>query len=272
MGKYYQSTLFVLLFLGLGCGSKKEKETAPKSAVPVSTEMDSQKPADSLFRNGERILFKASGNEPFWGLVITEKSIVFTSITEGLESFHAPLTEPIMAMDANVKAYRSQSETGSIQVQTAQMLCTDDMSGKVSDHKVEVTLKRAADPDSIVFNGCGGYRTDYRLHDIWLLEEMDGKPVLKEEFAQQVPYLEINSSQNTFLGHAGCNRMNGRIWNEGSLLRFSKIILTRKACGPENQESQFLQFLEKSTHYKIKENRLQLSNPDGATLVFKKID
>jgi heat shock protein HslJ/uncharacterized membrane protein len=273
MGRYYQCVLLLLL-LGLGCGSKKEKEKAPKTAVPVSTEMTSrEKPADSIFnKDGERILFKASGNEPFWGLEITEKSIVFTSLTEGLESFHAPVTEPIKAMDANVKVYRSQPETGSIQVQLAQMLCTDDMSGKVSDHKVEVAIKRDTDPDNIVFMGCGNYRTDYRLYDIWVLEEMGGKSVGKEDFGQQVPYLEINSSQNTFLGHAGCNRMNGKIWNEGPLLRFSEVILTRKACGPENREPSFLQHLGKSTHYEIKENRLRLGNADGPTLVFKKID
>ena len=44
------------------------------------------------------------------------------------------------------------------------------------------------------------------------------------------------------------------------------------ACGEINKENSFLNALQSSTEYKIKNNRLYLTNSDGVKVVFKKID
>ena len=123
---------------------------------------------------GETFYFKASGTEPFWALEITEENFRFTSVSEGFETFNALHTEPIRAMDANVKMYRSVPELGKMKIQIAQQPCTDDMSGKEYKYQVTVQLKRSIDKDFKTFRGCGNYITDYRLHGICTLEDMNG--------------------------------------------------------------------------------------------------
>jgi heat shock protein HslJ len=110
------------------------------------------------------------------------------------------------------------------------------------------------------------------LHDIWVLEKLNGKTVSASDFMKELPNLEINSATNNFLGFAGCNRMNGTIFFERGLLRFTNIITTRMACPGNNKESEFLKALQSTTSYKVENMRLILTNPSGEKLVCKKVD
>ena len=101
---------------------------------------------------------------------------------------------------------------------------------------------------------------------------MNGEKVSENNFQKSLPMLEINSAENTFMGFAGCNQMNGKLFSEKSLLRFTNISTTKMMCPQGNKESEFLAALRSSTTYFIENNRLQLSNIDGLLLVFKKID
>lgn len=216
------------------------------------------------------IYFRGMGNEPEWSLKISEKAIEFTSLKSGFESFKSVHVEPIRAMDANVKMYQVATESGTMNIQIMQQECVNTMSGEKFLYSVQVDLvknKLAAQ-----FKGCGNYITDPRLHDIWVLEKLNGKIVGTTDFLKEVPNLEINSSTNNFLGFAGCNRMNGTIFFERGLLRFTNIITTRMACPGINKESEFLKTLQSTTSYKVENMRLTLSNPSGEKLVFKKVD
>ena len=126
--------------------------------------------------------------------------------------------------------------------------------------------------ENVNYSGCGNYIVDYRLFDLWLLEEIDGKKVSLDDFNKEMPSIEINSSEKKFFGQGGCNRISGNIFQERELLRFTNIISTRMACGEINKENSFLNALQSSTEYKIKNNRLYLTNSDGVKVVFKKID
>lgn len=157
-------------------------------------------------------------------------------------------------------------------IQIAQSECTNAMSGTVSPYSVTIEYKKNRDTDLIKLEGCGLYITNYRLHDIWVLEKLNGSHITKSDFSQGFPTMEINSGTNSFLGFAGCNRMNGSIFFEKELLRFTNIVTTKMMCQSSNKESEFLKALQSSTSYKIENNRLSLSNPDGELLIFKKID
>tara|TARA_R110002020_G_scaffold117986_1_gene269665 strand:- start:59765 stop:60577 length:813 start_codon:yes stop_codon:yes gene_type:complete len=270
MGNCLWRILLLVSTLFLSCAEKNPKTPdVPVPSLGSTVEIDH----DSIFNDkGERIIFKASGNEPFWGVEISEKSMMFTSLMEGLESFNAPYRSPIRAMDANIKTYISEQGPHSMGIMVEQLRCVDDMSGRESSYRVEVRIREKDDREGITFSGCGNYRTDYRLNDLWILEEMQGKKIKMENFQKDLPYMEINSSENTLMGHAGCNRMQGKIFSEGPLLRFSQISLTRMVCGMDNQEAEFLKYLRSSTTYSIENNRLSLENPDGIALVFKKVD
>ena len=218
----------------------------------------------------EGIYFRAVGNEPEWSLKISEKKIEFTSLKPGFESFKSVHVEPIRAMDANVKMYQVATESGTMNIQIIQKECVNPMSGEKSPYSVEVAIVK--NKLSTEFNGCGNYITDYRLHDIWVLEKLNGKTVSQADFGKEIPNLEINSTNNNFLGYAGCNRMSGTIFFENGLLRFTNIITTRMVCPGVNKESEFLKALQSASTYIIENRLLILSNPSGEKLVFKKVD
>ncbi len=261
-----------LILLFYGCGTIGNKG-GHSSSIEISESGKTAKPSVSaLDKNGERTVLKARGTEPFWGLEITEDMIRFTSLVNGFEKYHTPAVDLVRAADANVKMYIATTESGTIKIQVVQATCTNAMSGKESGYQVRVEIKRGTDINFTVFEGCGEYIVDYRLNDLWVLEEMEGKAIAKEDFGNEVPNMEIHVDQKIFMGHAGCNRMNGKIFSEDRILRFTDIATTRMMCVTGNQEEMFLKNLRASTHFEIGNNRLSLSNADGGTLIFKKVD
>ena len=245
-----------------------------KSNVTASKETIKNEPTaayNQQIENLEKgIYFRGSGNEPDWSLKISEKSIEFTSLKPGFEFISGIHIEPIRAMDANVKMYRVTTVTGLMIIQIMQQECVNAMSGDKTSYSVRIEIVK--DNVSTFLSGCGTYITDSRLHDIWVLEKLNGEKVSLTNFAKEFPYLEINSSTNQFMGYAGCNRMNGTIFFERGLLRFTNIITTRMACGENNKENEFLKALQSTTFYKVENMLLTLRNPSGVELVFKKVD
>ncbi|MGO4772185.1 META domain-containing protein [Flavobacterium sp. W22_SRS_FK3] len=216
--------------------------------------------------------FKASGNEPFWSIKIGKEKIVFTSLIEGKEMLVFPTVDPVRAMDANVKMYQISNADSNAKITIHKTDCQDSMSGIVSPYTVSIELKSNAKNDLQTLKGCGQYLTDYRLHDIWVLESLNGKKVETSDFEKEVPRIEIYASENKFLGYGGCNSITGTLFSEKDLLRFTNIISTMMACNGNNKEGEFIKALKSSTSYTIENNRLSLSNPSGNLLVLRKVD
>lgn len=255
--------LAIVLFL-VSC----KTTIAPPPIVQTTEPSFAYKQQVENMENG--IYFRAVGNEPEWSLKISENTIEFTSLKPGFDSLNSAHIEPVRAMDANVKMYKVVTETGIMNIQIEQKECVNTMSGDKSPYSVRIEM--TINNKSTNFSGCGNYVTDYRLNDIWVLEKFNGKNVSLDDFSKELPNLEINSSTNNFLGFAGCNRMNGTLFFERGLLRFTKVITTRMACLGTNKESEFLKTLQSTTSYKVENLRLVLSNPSGEKLVFRKVD
>jgi heat shock protein HslJ/uncharacterized membrane protein len=263
-------TLLLLLVLLLSCHNKTNKnDDIPKTHLKNSVIVATDKSAKKTDQIADNIYFKATGTEPFWGLEISESHIKLTTIGDSLLMPHSV---PVRAMDANVKRYKLQTESGEMTIQIAQSECTNAMSGKVSPYSVTIDFKRNTDKKPTELQGCGHYITDYRLHDIWVLEKMNGIKITKQDFSKEFPRMELNSTTNSFSGFAGCNRMSGKIFYEQRLLSFANIATTKMMCEAFNKEAEFLKTLQRTTTYKIENNRLTLSNPEGELLIFKKID
>ena len=268
--KKYSILLSILLPFLVSCQHQKSITTTGQAQTGNTSSKQSMSP--TVNSSDEKVYFKGSGTEPFWSIEISEDVVRFRSLVEGYETFNIPHTEPVRAADANVKMYQAETELGTMKVQIQQVECINAMSGAASDYTVTVELKRATEQDFTVFEGCGQYIADYRLHDIWVLEELNGTKVTEAQFQQELPLMEINASETSFTGFAGCNRMRGRLFSEKDILRFTNIVTTKMMCPPENREAEFLTALRSSTTFRIENNRLYLSNPDGLRLVFKKID
>jgi len=268
MKKLIPLLCFVILFSS--CVEKKkeestnEEEATQKDTVQIKT-------VEPLASKIDDSYFKANGTEPFWGLKVKENRVELNMMEDTIVTPHST---PIKVQDANISMYRIQTEAVSLDVIIAHKECTNAMSGEKSPYTVTIAYKYTGEEETHALEGCGTYITDYRLHDIWVLEEMDGKKVSKDDFnGSDVPNMEIDIKTNRFVGFAGCNRMTGGLFFEKDVLRFTNAASTKMACPNLSAEDKFMKKLQSSTTYKIENNRLYLSNgSEENLLIFKKID
>lgn len=112
-----------------------------------------------------------------------------------------------------------------------------------------------------------------RLHDIWVLEALDGQPVqLGDE--RERPRLELNLTEMRFTGTDGCNRVFGSLEAvTADTLAFGPIASTRMACGDMTLADQFQQRLDNVEEYSLEGGKLHLKNAKGTTVLsFQKTD
>jgi len=258
--------IFAMFVLFANCKPKPvEKEVVKKDSVVL------EKPeVASVYEEPSNVFFKASGTEPFWGIEITEDSIKFTS-PEKEKNFALAYVKPQKAMDANIISYQAKSDKIDLKFTIQQGKCSDGMSDKVYNYAVKASLKRENEKE-LLLEGCGNYIIDYRLHDIWALEELEGKKINPEDFKKGVPNLEIYASEARFSGMAGCNQMGGKLFYEKELLRFTDISTTEMMCENYETEKILVKALQSTTRYELKENKLYLFNPEGTKAIFRKVD
>ncbi|MDX6183424.1 META domain-containing protein [Flavobacterium sp. Fl-77] len=237
-----------------------------KSVVPVKLEETKTEYDDYNY------LFIARGNEPFWEVKIGTEQTVFKSLLPGAEKIVFSSVETITTANANVKIYKLSNSNYNFQITILKKECTTTMSGIMSPYSVQILIKKTATNQVENIEGCGHYVTDYRLHDIWVLEELNGKKVAISDVSKELPRIEINAAKNEFMGFGGCNSINGRLFYEKDSLRFTNVTSTMMACVPSNYEEEFLKTLQTTTQYFIGNNQLSLSDASGLRLIFRKVD
>lgn len=250
--------LFITVSASFSCSNVAKKTVQSDSVAAYNTSENQEVVKDPA------IYFKATGTEPFWGLEISTERIVLDLVGD---SVIASGVEPIVAMDANVKMYRVKTDELTLNIQILQKECENGMSGKISPYTVNIEYKRATDDQSRNLVGCGSYVTDKNLMRNWSLRKLNDKDIIANSEVGNEPKLVIGKDHK-FSGFTGCNQMNGDVFFEKGLLRFSNIATTRKFCSKDNVEQEFIKTLKSVTTYKIENNRLILSNQNKQSLTF----
>jgi heat shock protein HslJ/uncharacterized membrane protein len=215
------------------------------------------------------ITFYATGNEPSWSLDIAAgKSIHFKTL-EG-QDMKTPFAEGIKAMDQNITLFNLQTETGTLRIQIQQEECIDNMSGIRHPFRVIIDVRNNNENETRHYEGCGTYVPDYGLEGKWTLKKTGTVEADEKEYQRGLPFLEINVDSSSYSGFAGCNRFMGKISSiERGLIRINDGAITMMACPDMEGEQAFLSALRITTHYKIADGELVLSNPDKTILVLK---
>ena len=108
------------------------------------------------------------------------------------------------------------------------------------------------------------------LHDIWVLESMDGE-ILSRDYSR--PRLEIYPEEGRIAGTGGCNDLFGQMEALGWEITFRNIGTTKMFCRElMDTERRFLQALSEVDHYRVKDLKLILLTGDKTTLVMQKVD
>ena len=169
--------------------------------------------------------------------------------------------------------YRLETEKLIIHIDILREECINSMSGHKSPYVAKISYRLTSEEGLKSVDGCGQFMTDYRLHDIWALESLEGFELDHNEMGEKLPSLEINAHENSFTGFTGCNRMNGQLGYRHRMIRFQRIATTRRYC-PDSSliETTLLEYLKQWNSYTIANNRLILKRGNRETAIFRKID
>lgn len=223
-------------------------------------------------RAGEGVDFFAIGNEPSWSLTMDfDKQFKFQSLS-GITLNTPPIDSKDM-LNTDIATYSVTTESGSLEIEILRINCQDGMSGQLFDYTVNVKAKNGADPDFTNFSGCGTYTFDLKIHDIWILEAIDGKTYSDSDFSNGLPRLEIFTKEQRFGGKDGCNILTGNIKTSANTIIFKDAISTRMACRDNTKSDLYREtIIDNSFSFQVKNSRLILSDSEGERLRFKKID
>jgi len=229
-----QPWLIILFFNLSACspGSNLPSSNAPDDTVEIKV------PPHMTNAN-----FKATGNEPSWSLVIDfDNQMHFKSLNHPKELV-TPVPKPDITQDVPVERYRAVTAKGELIVSIMPDTCLDNMSGEQFPFSVTVTAKLSNQNDYTEFKGCGRYLLDNRLHNIWVVEEMEGQKTEASDFSAGLPTLEFYPGEGRVSGHDGCNRLFGKIINQNGDLKFTAMGSTRMACPNMEKSDQFLKLI-----------------------------
>ncbi|RDY59646.1 META domain-containing protein [Flagellimonas nanhaiensis] len=264
----------VLLSLGLlllitNCVEKKKEETDKNSPEKVEAPKDTllHEETAPLITEVDLSYFRAQGEAPDWELSLREDTF---ELSMAEDTFITPPAEPIVVESSNLKMYRIKKETSAVDIIIAQKECTDSISGQTSPYTVTISFKGNDSEEAKIFEGCGTYIGNPNLYKLWVLEEINSKAVSKSNYSgSEFPNIEIHPETGSFSGFAGCNRMNGNLFLEKDVIKFSNIISTEMACPNLNTEMEFLEKLMKVTSFKFNNDMLLLMSEDqGNVLTF----
>lgn len=137
---------------------------------------------------------------------------------------------------------------------------------------VNIMVKRLNDEKVFDYSSCGVYHGSPRLHDIWVLESLNGDTLTAEQFPRELPHFEFNLNTQKMSGFAGCNQVSGDLRFEYSRIIIEPIVSTRMYCKETSTiENKILEILRNKPVYNFNKLHLYIETTEGS-LIFKKVD
>jgi len=272
--RYLKLTLLFFILTFASCKksqNKKADSNKLKARDQVVKSQDTLNELETkLLKKG--INFYARGHEPSWSLDMDfERHYHFKTLNG--EEMYVPNVSGEKAMDANMTRFYAHVEKGKLIITLNKEPCQDSMADKTFDFSVNVQFKYGIDDDFKEFNGCGRFLPDLRLHDIWVLEAINDKPISLDA-NQQRPRLEFFPQKNVLLGNAGCNNFQTKFFVTGyQEIQIEPARMTRKSCPDMTYENMLTNHVfGKRLKYSREELTLYLKAYDGTQFQFKKVD
>jgi uncharacterized membrane protein len=145
-------------------GTTADENTADENTADENTSDENTDDGDTP---GEAFtpVFHAAGNEPSWGVDLTDSTMTFRT-PEGSRT--SPVQEPVQAGDST----RYVSEDGTWSLSILEQPCTDTMSGLRYPNTVRVSM------DDRTMSGCGGDPAGLLQGETWVVEDIDGGGII----------------------------------------------------------------------------------------------
>jgi len=260
---YALKTLFILVTISCNPSQKTQQVMVDENKGTNNIEQSS---LQSKYKEGTD--FYATGKDNGWELNLDfEKDFTFKR-SDGFK-FSTPAVEGIKAQDYNIIRYRAVVESGEMIIQLDKHECVNNTTGKKLPYKVTVEIKRGIDKDYNRVEGCGRFVFDERIHDIWVLQQLNNKLATGPD----LPYIEFNTTDGMAMGQTGCNNFSGKADFKGNKLTLEPLATTRKFCPNATYETDFLKAMSPGEWiYEIENGKLVLTRNGKESIMFKKID
>jgi heat shock protein HslJ len=191
--------------------------------------------------------YRAIGNEPFWGLTITDRQMTFDDLN-GPAQVVQPTPAPVRGVAGETY------QTSRLHVNVVHAQCSDGMSDRVYPDKVQVTA------DGSRFAGCGGPAVKPVILAVteWTVTSVNGRPTPSS------PGYYVNFTDNHVTAKFGCNRFNTTYNLTSDTLTAGPVAATRMACSDMSFESQASAILARPMRTNFLTNeRMILANSAG---------
>lgn len=245
-------TLAVLLSCGNSKDNMKNEGSSSNNAQIISRKMSD---------------FYAVAADSSWILRVQfDGKLYFEDINRNTK-FIGDTEELHVAQGADVVGISAKNDNYIIRLSIDIVDCGD--GGK----SVDILKRRKDDKDGNNYSGCGYYRGNPRLHDIWAVESINGEDLNPEKFPKDIPHFEFNLTDQKMSGFAGCNQVFGELHFEYQKVSFQPLGSTKMYCAEvSDTENKILKIMRDApVIYSLKGTKLILENRTGR-LVLKKVD
>ncbi len=213
--------------------------------------------------------FSATGNEPSWHLQIYgDMHFNLSFLTEEFYSGNIS-AENITLVESDFRTYRFTHPEYELNIEIQETECSDGMSDNTYPYSVHVIVNTPSGRE--VYSGCGRYNGDYRLHNTWALEDLNGEKIDWQEVYP--PLLNLNLSAGFAEGTGSCNDYHTFFEVNENEITFKAIATTLKACESMELEDKYYKAFHEGTYSftLTDDGKLILENP-GNRLVFWAVD
>lgn len=196
--------------------------------------------------------YRALGTEPFWGLTIDRREIVFTEANAPGTRIVQPTPRVIVGVAGEIY------QTPRINVNIVHTPCSDGMSDRTYPDKVQVRV------DGRAFEGCGGdpLAPATLANTSWQVLAVNGR-----ETPGGDRYM-VTFQGDRMSARFGCNTMGGSFQVQGTTLTVGRLAATRMACGDMSAENAAARILAQPVQLSLQPgDRMLLQNGAGSIVL-----
>lgn len=208
---------------------------------------------------------KIIGTEPFWNIEIAEDKIAYTSI-DGLK-IEFPYNIPKIDKTSDIRTYKTVNGNGTIEIKLTKEICSDGISAKVYDYRVEVEMVQLKKITKL--KGCGYFIAKEALSGKWTLTQLKSKKI-DNNGSSVVPFIEFDVENNRISGNAGCNGLSSNFYLKNDFINFNEISLTRLYCENLALEQDLANSLNEVSTYRVEGNYLKFYKNGFLEMVFER--
>lgn len=250
-----------LFLLSLGCSNNKEV-AAQNEDLGINNPTNKIKKLPDL----STVDFYALADDSSWLFTVQYgREITFTDLNNNIK-FHSKSNHKEIAGGANIVSINSENNDFILSANIGLEDCHK--TGTI----INLVIKRKKDNQVLDYAGCGVYRGSPRLHDIWVLESINGDTLSASQFPRELPHFEFNLNTQKMSGFAGCNQVSGNISFKYNKIIIESLLSTRMYCKETSpMEDEILKILRSQPIYNFYKLHLYIETTEGS-LILKKVD